>query len=99
MSRIKNPGVDPNEWLLPETAAQFVVVGWNFGPLIHHPGYAHLGHPGGRVNLRDLKPAYAGQLVDAGFPYLRRKSAAANTISESEIQPAEAKGRGNHKKA
>ena len=94
--KIKNEGLDPNTWLLPETAARFTVVGWNFGPLVHHPGYAHLGHPNGRVNLKDLKPDYAEQLVQAGFPYLRRK-AAVETKIEKEMPAADTKGPANIK--
>lgn len=78
---------DPNSWLLPETAAAYEVVNWKFGHMIHHPGYAHLGHPNGRVNLKDLKPKYAGQLVDAGFPYLRRK--AAETVETADVSATE----------
>lgn len=70
---MKNEGIDPNTWMLPETAASFEVCNWRFGHLVHHPAYAFLGHPNGRVNLKDLSPEYAGKLVDAGFPYLRRK--------------------------
>lgn len=93
--KVKNEGLDPNTWLLPETAARFTVVGWNFGPLVHCPAFAHLGHPNGRVNLKDLKPAYAEQLVQAGFPYLRRK-AAADVKSEKEMPAADKKGPANN---
>lgn len=73
MKNKKNPGTDPNDWLPAEVAQSFEVVDWHFGPLVHFPAMRHLGHPNGRVNLKDITPAYAEQLVKAGFKHLRRK--------------------------
>lgn len=94
----KNPNIDPNSWLLLETAARFEVVDWTFGHMVHVPAMKHLGHPNGRVNLKDLKPDYAGKLVDAGFRHLRRKpettetpaETAAETVDETTETPEQA---------
>lgn len=73
MKSKKNPKIDPNKWLPADVAKEYSVVGWNFGPLIHLPSVAHLGHPNGQINLKDITPKYAAQLVAAGCKYFRKK--------------------------
>ncbi len=75
-----------NGLMLPETASEYEVVDWVFGPLIHYPAVSHLGAPRGRVNLVDLTPQYAARLVAAGFPHLRKKTPA--LVAEPAEKPA-----------
>jgi len=89
MTSKKTPAFNPNDCLLPETAAGFEVVNWHFGHMIHFPAMARLGHPNGRVNLKDLKPDYAGRLVDAGFPHLRRIPAGMTKAAETAQETSE----------
>lgn len=63
---------NPNGYLQPEVAAAFEVVDWKWGFRVAFPAFSHIT-PNGNVNLKLLTVKAAEQLVDVGFPHLRKR--------------------------